>query len=228
MSISCVIVDDDRMAVEMLRHLVQKTVGLELTEVFLDPVDAVNFLARQSVDVMFLDVEMPGMSGLELLSALRQPPLVVLVSSKSSYALDAFEFDVADFLLKPPSYGRFLKTVEKIREKLEPEVHPKGGFIFVKSDSALVRVNLDDILWIEALADYVALVTPAKKHVSHGTMKSIESRLPPQDFLRVHRSYIVRLDKVDAIEDKMVRIGDKHIPIGGTYRDNLMNALNLF
>ncbi|MEM0999853.1 MAG: LytTR family DNA-binding domain-containing protein [Bacteroidota bacterium] len=230
MSIDCIIVDDDRFSIEVLRKLVEQTPDLTVRESFEDPVAAVAFLGRNKVDLIFLDVEMPGMTGLELLNSLQEPPLVILVSSKKEYALEAFEFDVVDYLLKPPTLSRFLKAVGKATDRLKEEeptgVEFRGNFIFVKSDSALVKVDIRDILWVEALADYVAILTPAKKYVAHSTMKSIEAKLPSKQFLRVHRSYIVRIDKIDAIEDNMVVIQKKLIPVGGTFRERLMNSLD--
>ncbi len=231
---NCIIIDDDQVSIKMLTHLVQRTEFLELLSDFEDPIEAANYLNTNKVDLIFLDVEMPGMTGLEMLNSLQDKPQVILVSGKSEYALDAFEFDVVDYLLKPVQYGRFLKAVNKARERMpeEEEVQKgdelvlKGDFIFVKSESMLVRVNMSDILWVEALADYIALVTPSKRYVIHSTMKAIQARLPSEFFLRVHRSYIVRLDKIDAIEDNTIIIKKKMIPVGGTYRERLMNALD--
>jgi DNA-binding LytR/AlgR family response regulator len=229
MAMNCVIVDDDPLSVRLLEGFIAQTGSLTLLKSCSNPVEAVQFLNDNAVDILFLDVEMPGMTGLELLSALENKPAVILVSSKPEYAVDGFQFDVEDYLLKPPSYARFLKAVKKVEDKLgqDQAVLFKGDFVFVKSDTALVKVDIRQLQWIEALADYVALVTKEKKYVCHSTMKSIESKLPPDQFVRVHRSYIVRIDQIDAIEDKTVSVGKKIIPVGGTYRDSLMNRLNL-
>ena len=220
----------------MIGHLIGKTEGLALINAFEDPIKGANYLNANPVDIVFLDVEMPEMSGLEMLNSLPEKPQVLLISGKRDYALDAFEFDVVDYLLKPIQYARFLKAVNKARERIldspghreaeEDTVELKGEFMFVKSDSMLVRVNMTDLQWVEALADYIALVTPKKRYVIHSTMKSIQKRLPSDAFLRVHRSYIVRLDKIQAIEDNTIIIGEKMIPVGGTYRERLMNALD--
>ncbi len=229
MRLNCVIVDDDPMSVKVLETMVAKTDKLDLVKSFNDPVEAMKYLREHLIDILFLDVEMPGMTGLEMLGTLDERPSVILVSSKAEYALDGYEFDVVDFLLKPPSYARFLKAVEKIRERnaIDESIFFKGDFVFVKSDSALVKVDIRKVMWVEALADYVALVTTDKKFVCHSTMKAIEAKLPPDQFVRVHRSYIVRIDQIDQIEDKTVSVGRKVIPVGGTYRDGLMNRLNL-
>jgi two-component system, LytTR family, response regulator len=224
----CLIVDDDPMSVAMLSHLVEKTEFLKLEGSFQNPVEAASFLGSHTIDLLFLDMEMPGMTGLEMLGALSSPPLVIIVSSKGEHALAAFDFDVVDYLLKPVSHSRFLKAVIKAKDRSqkEDEMVFKGNFIFVKSDAVLVKLDIRDILWVEALADYVAIVTPNKKHVCHSTMKAIESKLPSNQFARIHRSYIVRLDRIDAIEDNSVSVEGKLIPVGGTYRDGLMNLLD--
>ncbi len=226
---NCVIVDDDPLSVRLLEGLIAQTDGLTLQRSFANAVDAVQFLRETEVDILFLDVEMPEMTGLELLGALENKPSVVLVSSKAEYAVDAFQFDVDDYLLKPPTYARFLKAVKKVEDKISQDqaVQFKGDYVFVKSDTALVKVDIRQLQWVEALADYVALVTKEKKYVCHSTMKSIEAKLPVDQFVRVHRSYIVRIDQIDAIEDKTVSVGKKIIPVGGTYRESLMNRLNL-
>lgn len=229
MPIECIIVDDDRLSITVLKSLVEKTEELRLLETFDDPISAINYLNDRQVDLVFLDVEMPGMTGLELLNALKTAPEVILVSSKRDYALDAFDFDVTDFLLKPPTYSRFIKAVGKVLEKTKNEpdqVEFRGNFIFVKSESVLVKVDIREIHWVEALADYIVIVTPRKKYVCHSTMKAIEAKLPSKQFMRVHRSYIVRIEKIDAIEDNTVLVDGKLIPVGGTYRDRLMSGLD--
>lgn len=228
MKMRCIIVDDDRMAIRLLTQMVEKTNSLELLKTFDDSAAAMDFISAEDVDLVFLDVEMPGMTGLEMIKVLADPPAIILVSSKREYALDGFDLEVADFLLKPPTYARFRQAVAKV-EAEQPNASGlqfRGDFIFVKSDSLLVKVRIDDVLWVEALADYVALVTPEKRYICHSTMKSIEARLPADDFARVHRSYITRLDRIDAIEDNTIHIGTKLIPVGGTYRDRLLAKLD--
>ncbi|MEM7038064.1 MAG: LytTR family DNA-binding domain-containing protein, partial [Bacteroidota bacterium] len=186
MQLNCVIIDDDRVSIKVLGQLVDQVDYLNLVATFEDPVEAANYLSMNEVDIVFLDVEMPKMSGLDMLRTLENRPPVILVSSKPEYAIDAFEFDVVDYILKPPQYGRFLKAVIKARErgKKDSGVQFRGDFIFVKSDSVLVKLDIREILWIEALADYIAIVTPAKKYVCHSTMKSIEAKLPAEQFVR--------------------------------------------
>ena len=226
---TCIIVDDDPLSVKMLEGLVVQTDFLSVEKTFQVPMEAIKYLRDHHVDILFLDIEMPGMTGLELLGAVEDLPAVILVSSKADYALDAFHFDVEDYLLKPPTFARFLKAVKKVQDKIRDDqaVQFKGDYVFVKSDAALVKVDIRQVQWIEALADYVAIVTKEKKFVCHSTMKAIEAKLPVDQFVRVHRSYIVRIDQIDAIEDNSVSVGKKVIPVGGTYRDGLMGSLNL-
>lgn len=228
MEIRCIIVDDDPMSVRVLGQMVEQTDFLSLAGSFQDPIQAASFLRQHEVDLILLDMEMPGMTGLEMLATLPVQPLVIVVSSKGEHALAAFDFDVVDYLLKPPTYSRFLKAAVKAQGRMtkEVEVEFRGNFIFVKSDSVLVKLDIRDILWVEALADYVAIVTPAKKYVCHSTMKAIEGKLPSGQFVRIHRSYIVRIDKIDAIEDNSVILDSKVIPVGGTYREKLMSQLD--
>lgn len=229
MALTCAIVDDDPVSVKLLEGLISQTDFLTHEKSFHDPVEAFQYLKEHRIDILFLDVEMPHMTGLEMLGAMEDRPAVILVSSKPEYALDAFQFDVEDYLLKPPSYARFIKAVGKIQERLASELvlQFRGDYVFVKSDTALVKVDIRHIQWVEALADYVALQTKEKKYVCHSTMKAIEAKLPIDQFVRVHRSYIVRIDQIDAIEDKTISVGKKIIPVGGTYFENLMKKLNL-
>jgi two-component system, LytTR family, response regulator len=229
MQMTCIIVDDDPLSVKMLEGLIAQTDFLRVERSFQNPVEAMQYMRDHHADILFLDVEMPGMTGLELLSAIEDSPAVILVSGKAEYALEAFHFDVEDYLLKPPTYARFLKAAKKVYDKIcnEQAIQFKGDYVFVKSDTALVKVDIRQVQWIEALADYVAIVTKEKKYVCHSTMKAIEAKLPVDQFVRVHRSYIVRIDQIDAIEDKTVSVGKKVIPVGGTYRDGLMGSLNL-
>ena len=226
---TCIIVDDDPMSVKLIEGLIAQTDFLTMEKSFGNPVEAMHYMQEHHADILFLDVEMPGMTGLELLTTIEDRPAVILVSGKPDYAIEGFQFDVEDYLLKPPTLPRFLKAVKKVRDKINQDqaIQFKGDYVFVKSDTALVKVDIRQVQWIEALADYVAIVTKEKKYVCHSTMKAIEAKLPEAQFVRVHRSYIVRIDQIDAIEDKTVSVGKKVIPVGGTYRDNLMNRLNL-
>jgi DNA-binding LytR/AlgR family response regulator len=202
---------------------------LKLVVVCKDAVEASNVLRKENVDLVFLDVEMPEMTGIELIKSLTHKPEIVLVTSKENYAVEAFEYDVADYIVKPATYERFLKAYDRVKARLttDNENPVNDDAVFVKVDSQLVKVNTRDILWVEAFGDYVNVFTETNKYIVHSTMKGMENKLPSDSFLRVHRSYIVRVEKIKAIEETIIIIGKKLIPIGDSYRSTLMKRLNM-
>lgn len=220
------------MARVALRHLVEEADFLQLAGECEDGTDAVSFLMQQPVDLLFLDVEMPRMSGLELLESLRQRPLVILITSKRDYAVEAFDFQVVDYLVKPVTYPRFVLAVQRARELFQQSARPFNPVaaepLFVRSGGNLVRIRLEDILFLQALGDYVTVVTADKRLPVHATMKEMEQKLPPDQFVRTHRSYIVALPRIDHIEENTIRI-DKHlIPVSEGYRPKLMERLRMW
>ncbi|MEO0469241.1 MAG: LytTR family DNA-binding domain-containing protein [Bacteroidota bacterium] len=232
---NCIIVDDETMSRKAVVKLIEKTDFLQLIDECDSATKALNILANNKIDLIFLDVEMPEMTGLEMLGALNNHEhQVIVVSSNRDYALDAFEFSVADYLLKPVTPSRFHKSVQKVKAKID-KIKQSGAqaaqsvsdHLFVKDKGQLVRLGLTEILWIEALGDYVQIYTPGKRYTVNTTMKSIVSRLPEQEFMRVHRSFIVRLDRISSIEDNTIVAGDKLIPVGKSYRSSLSTRLNL-
>ncbi|MEP6737988.1 MAG: LytTR family DNA-binding domain-containing protein [Chryseolinea sp.] len=230
--ISCVIVEDDPVAQKVLEVLVQKTSFLLLTKTFDDPVQASMFLKDEKVELLFLDVEMPGMNGLQLLNLLDYKPYVIIVSAKEEYALKAFEFSVYDYLLKPlDDYPRFLKAVMKVKEVYDAKPAKgkaqKAGPLFVKVDSLFHNLDLNAILWIEAYGDYIKINTDQKMLMVLSTLKSIDSKLPEDRFVRVHRSYIVNVKRIDNIDLNNLQIKDKIIPISANYREGLFARINL-
>lgn len=224
------------MSVQIVRTCIGNTPFLEATAACSSAIEATEVLRNQTFDVLFLDVEMPLMSGLDLLRTLPAPPQVVLITSSQSYAVQAFEFAVADYLLKPLSYPRFLQAAQKVLENInslravpsEGDVLPANNaeFTFVKVDNKLVRVDFADVLFVEALGDYVHLVTSRSKLIVYSTMRAIEEKFPPQRFVRVHRSFIINIDYVQALEDNSLLMKDKYIPIGQTYMRGLLQRLN--
>jgi DNA-binding LytR/AlgR family response regulator len=200
---------------------------------FENAVDAINIFEKEDdIDLVFLDIEMPEMSGIDFMETLKNPPQIIIISSKGKYALDAFNYDVTDYLLKPISYSRFYKSITKATERFQKnKVNAKGDEIFIKKNSALVRLKYTDILWVEALENYVIFNTYDDKYTIHFTMKAIENKLPTTKFSRVHRSYIVNTSSINVIEDNSVIIktkeGNKTIPIGKSYKDKLMGDINL-
>lgn len=233
---NCIVVDDDNFSVRIIEEFVNQTEGLELLGTFTNAIEAVNWLnnsEKEPVHLIFLDIEMPEMSGIEFLRALNVIPQVIIYSSQEKYALESYEYDVTDYLLKPVTYARFIKAVNRARERFERKENPvkQSTEIFIKNNSSLVRVKYDDILWIEALENYVVVNTFKEKYTIHFTMKSISDKMPSERFMRIHRSYIVNFSKISAIEDNSVIIrtesGNRVIPIGKSYKDKLLNDINL-
>ena len=226
--IKAIIVDDDELCRAVISDLLEEVEDIECVANFGNALDAFKFLNENDVDVIFLDVEMPKMSGMELLRNLQIKPLVVMITSHDEFALESYEYDVTDFLKKPLNTPRFLKTIEKIKKTLVGEATMKKNddYIFIKSDSKLVQIKLEDIHWVEALGNYMRLHTDKEKHTVLSTMKEIESKLPTKDFIRIQRSFIVRLDKILSIEDNYVIMKNKEIHIGKAYKDEFNNRLN--
>jgi DNA-binding LytR/AlgR family response regulator len=231
---NCIIIEDEPLSVRIIQECVRKTTDLNLVHTFSNAIDAINILQTdESIELIFLDIELPEMSGIEFLDSIKEPPQVIIISSKGSYAADAFDYDVADYLVKPVTYARFYKAIQRARKRLEKDKLDKVGRseIFIKKDATLVRLKYSDILWIEALENYVIFNTFNEKFTIHFTMKAIEQKLPQDKFTRVHRSFIVNTGSIDAIEDNSVLIkvhdGIKSIPIGKSYKDKLMGDINL-
>lgn len=230
---TCLIIDDNAMARTALRHLVSDIDSLELQGECEDALQAVKYLQQQTVDLLFLDVEMPNMNGLEFLRILPNPPLVILVTSKRDYAVEAFDLQVVDYLVKPISLARLLSAVQRAEELHQNKNRPlpsdpgqEEEHIFFKSNNSLIRVELRDILFIQALGDYVTLNTKEKRYTLYTKMKTIEDRLPASRFIRTHRSYIVAIGKIDNIEDNSIQIDRHIIPISDSYRTRVMAQLN--
>ncbi|WP_406658465.1 LytR/AlgR family response regulator transcription factor [Marinoscillum sp.] len=226
------IVDDDEMSRLLVSRFIEQTDFLNLTHVLDNTIEASNILVGEKnndVDLVFLDVEMPEMTGLELSKSLKNTYPIIFITSKKEYAIEAFEDNVLDYLVKPIEYTRFLKSVIKAREEREKELKfaEMEDHIFVKSDSKLVRIPFENLFFVEALADYVIFNTLKGKFIVHHTMKGIEKRLPMSMFSRVHRSYIINRSKISNIEDFNISISDKVIPIGASYKDEFLSRVNM-
>jgi len=226
---NCIIVDDDEMSRTIVRHFVEQTKSLSLVGMCADGIEAANLLQTDPVDVIFLDVEMPEMTGIELVKSLTIKPQVVIITSRSDYAVEAFEYSISDYLVKPITYARFLKSVERVRENISNQHfgHAPSRDLYIRTESKIVKVSLDELLYVEALADYVILHTAATRYIVHSTMKSIERKLSDGTFVRIHRSHIVNTKKIDSIEDLSVVINKKYIPIGASYKENFLKKLNI-
>ena len=232
---NCIIIEDDKLSLRIIEEFVNRTTGLNLVDTFSSAVDAINMLSsNENIQLIFLDIELPDMSGMEFLNSIKIIPQVVIISSKEKYAVEAFDYEVTDYLVKPVNYARFFKAIERVRNRLQM----RNGLdkigkdeIFIKKNSTLVRLRYDEILWVEALENYVIFNTFEEKYTIHFTMKAIEQKLPVEKFTRVHRSYIVNIGSIEVIEDNSVLIrthdGTKTIPIGKSYKDKLMGDINL-
>lgn len=224
---NCLIVDDDEMSRATIEHYVKQTEFLNLVGVCSNAIEASNVLKKEPVEVLFLDVEMPEMSGLELLDSMSNGPKVILITSKEEYAVQAFEYSVTDYLLKPIDYVRFLKAVNKIKTVSSDIVTSDENEIFVKSDLKFVKINFDEIQFVEAMADYVVINLATNRHIIHSTMKAIEKKLSEKQFVRVHRSYIVNMKRINAVENSSIVMGEKRVPIGASYKNEFMNKLKI-
>ncbi len=227
---NCIVVDDEEFSRNVIKHFINKTDGLNLLSECENAAEAFKALKSDEIDIVFLDVEMPDMTGIELMKALDDMPQIILVTSRPNYAVEAFEYSVTDFLVKPVNYARFLKAVSKAETNLKASnvtIENKTNEVFVKADSKIIKLKLSDIIYIEALSDYVIINTATRKYIIHSTMKGLEKKLPDSDFIRVHRSYIVNFAKIDQIEDLNVIVPGKTIPIGASYKNTFMKKLNL-
>ena len=229
--IRVIIVDDDELCISVIEDMISQLDDFICIETFQNALDAYNYLEANDVDVVFLDVEMPKMGGIELLKSLKKSPMVVMITSHEEFALESYEYNVTDFLKKPAEWSRFLKTIEKIRKEfldLAAQLLESSDqeHVFIKTDSKLVQLNLSQVLWVEALGNYIRVHTEEDKYTVLSTMKEIEAKLPPKDFIRVQRSFIIRVDKVKAIEDNYIIIKDKEIHIGKSYKEDFNKKIN--
>jgi len=231
---NCIIVDDDKLSCKILEGYVVKSTTLNLIGSFSDAVEARNILTkRHDIELIILDVEMPEMNGFDFIGSLDFPPNIIIVSSAEEYAMKAFDFNVVDYLLKPVTYGRFCKAIDKtVRYFSRKEGTTSGDEeIFIKKGSSLVKLKLKDIIFIEALENYVTLTTRDDKFTIHFTMKAIENQLPSGVFIRVHRSFIINKSMIQTIKENSLDliVGDtlKSIPVGKSFRDSLLNDINV-
>ena len=234
MKLNCIIVDDDSFVRKIVEDFVDKTESLTLLHSLSSAVEAINVLnSNENIDLVFLDIEMPGMTGIDFLNALSTLPQIIIVSSKEKYAIHAFEYDVTDYVLKPFTYSRFSKAVQKALERQEKSrMHAKDDKIFIKHNSSLVKLKYADMLWVEAMENYVNINTFDEKYTIHFTISALMEKLPPRQFLRVHRSFIVNVGSINSIEDNMICVktlekAKNTIPIGKSYKDNLLKVLNV-
>lgn len=235
MKISCLLLDDDPLVLDLLQAYVAMTDVLDVKATFTDPLDAHRYLLQNDVQVLFSDVTMPHLSGLDLVRSLHQPPLVVLMTAHPEYAMEGFNLDVIDFLLKPISLDRFLKAVNKVANVLRvnlPETDQQQdmlsgwGSFFIRTDAQFVRLHYRDVLYIEALKDFTKINTAdGRTHLTLVNLKNLEEQLPPGLFVRTHRSYLVNSSRIDSISNMEVRVGGHALPLGQTYRERVTERI---
>jgi DNA-binding LytR/AlgR family response regulator len=227
---NCLIIDDEEISRKTIEMCIQRTDFLNLVGSCANASEALTFIASNKVDLIFLDIEMPEINGIDFLKNFQSSAQIIVVSGKKEYAAEAFDFNVTDYLVKPVDYARFLKATIKASDlKTNFQVPPsESDDIFIKKDNRLVKLDAKDIVWIEALADYVNVYCVNNdRHTLLATMKLMEDKLKKLDFARIHRSYIIRLDKIKEIEENSVTVNGKILPISRGYKDNLYKKLNL-
>jgi DNA-binding LytR/AlgR family response regulator len=234
--LNCIAIDDESSALKIIREFCSKIQAVNIVGTFTNPYEAIHTINNKQVDLIFLDIVMPQISGLEFLKTLYNPPMVIFTTAFKEYAFEGFEYDAVDYLIKPFAFDRFLKAVNKafqllrlknpVNKASEETPSISQGFLMVKVEYTTIRVDLNDILYIEGLKDYVKIHTEGKLILTKTTMKNIIEKLPSCLFIRVHKSYIISLDKIDMIENSRIVIGNQRIPIGESFRSSFFEVVN--
>ncbi|MEJ5994586.1 LytTR family DNA-binding domain-containing protein [Pedobacter sp. Du54] len=235
--IKCVIVDDKPLAIDILTDYISKIPGLTLEFSTTNPLQAIDIIMGNEIDLVFLDIQMPQLTGVQLMKIVQGKCKVILTTAYAEYALEGFENDAIDYLLKPISFERFYKAIQKAKHYFTAILAPstkdiihlakENDFIFVKTEYKLVKINTSDILYVEGMQNYVAIFTLNEKIISLQNIKKTEEQLPMKEFVRVHKSYIVALKKIDSIERSRIYIGDMVIPLGDVYREEFYRAIDI-
>ncbi len=236
MKIKCLIVDDEPLAVEILESYLDRLDDIELVAKCNNALRAFEILQKAQVDLLLLDIQMPKLTGLDFLKTLKDPPKVILTTAYREYALEGYELDVLDYLLKPISFERFLKAVGKVYKKdgtTHTSAHDNHGpigmdepYLYLKADKKMVKVLLKDIVYIESLKDYVRVKTFEKDVITHQTISYFEEKLPEDAFIRIHRSFIVPINKIETFSASSIEVPGKELPIGRMYKNNVLAVLN--
>lgn len=235
--IHCLVIDDEPLAREILKQHIAGVEALELTGTCSNAVEAISFLKQHHVDLLFLDIQMPQLLGTNLIRTLKNPPKVIFTTAFRDYAVEGFELDAVDFILKPISFERFLKAVNKVLEMNFNDVHPASpvtetkteevnSFLYFRADRKMVKIFFRDILFIEALKDYIKIVTDSKTIVTKYVLSTLEEMLPASDFLRIHKSYIVAINKIESYIADNIQIAKHELPIGRMYKYDVTRVLN--
>jgi len=233
--IRTIAIDDEPLALQLVSSYIEKTPALELAGAFDNPIDAMEFLEDNPVDLIFLDIEMPDLNGIEFARLLEIKPKLVFTTAYEKYALQGFKLEAMDYLLKPFGYPEFLKSVEKVRKQIgyekaanKEEISSNNEFLFLKSEYKIRRINFNDIIYVEGLKDYIKVFVQNqdKPIMSLNSMKAVEEKLPSGKFMRVHRSYIVNLERIETVERSRIVFGKTYIPVSDQYKDEFQAYLN--
>lgn len=232
MKLKCIIVDDEPLAQRVLEKYVGELSNLELIQKCSDAIEAMEVLQENEVDLIFLDINMPRLSGINFLKSYKNPPMVIITTAYTEYALESYELNVLDYLKKPFSFERFLQSVQKAEEKVKgvsessESQKEEIAYIFVKANKKTINVNLNEVIYIEALGDYVKIFTPSGHVVTYQSMKGLERMLPPTKFYRIHKSFIVSLSKIKSIEGNMVHMENITLPLGNNYKQGFFKRIH--
>ncbi|MEO8535572.1 MAG: LytTR family DNA-binding domain-containing protein [Flavobacterium sp.] len=233
MKINCLIIDDEPLAINVIKNYLEAVENFEVTDTFSNPIEGLNFLKNNKVDVIFLDINMPVLDGINFIKSLENPPLLVITSAYSQFAIETYELDVLDYLVKPIEFPRLMKTLNKISKRLSirnnstpQEASPESPFIFVKIDKKrMKKIFFNEILVIESLKDYLKINTLTGKYIIHSTLSDFTDLLPERNFLRIHRSYTIAIDKIDAVEGNSIEIEGLRYVIGRSYIDHVKQRI---
>ena len=234
----CLAIDDEPLALDVIKDFVEKTSFLNLKATCNNALEALELIQNEGIDLIFLDINMPNISGIEFLKSLKNAPLVIFTTAYSEHALEGFELDAIDYLVKPIAFDRFIKAVNKAYEiytlynykykEFGASTIPENDFIFVNAEYSTVKINLNEILFIEGLKDYIKIYNGPRPILTLCSMKKMENKLPSNQFIRVHKSFIVSIHHINAIERNFIVMGEKKIPIGETYKEAFYNRINDF
>ena len=238
MKINCIAIDDEPLALDIIKDYAGRVPFLKLIKTFSKAMDSIEFLKKNSIDLVFLDIQMDGITGIQLLNTLNQKPFVIFTTAYDKYALQGFDLDVTDYLLKPIAFERFVKACDKVYERIvkinnsvagknDSQLQRLQDYIFVKTEFRLQKINFDEILYIEGMGDYLRIVTKQGKIMTLQNFRRMENILPESDFCRVHKSFMISLKNISCIEKSHIKINEKEIPISDFYRNNFYDKLKI-
>jgi len=224
----CIAVDDEPLALEVIKRFAEKIPAVDLMETFQNPIEAVEFIKDNPVELVFLDIQMPDLSGLQLINSFPEKPMVIFTTAYSDYAIESYEVDAVDYLLKPILFDRFYKAINKALDRVEEsgtEIKAEEDFMFIKSDTRIFKINYNDILYIEGMRDYIAVHTPKQRILTLMSMTRMLEKLPKRRFMRVHKSYIIGIGHINMIQNNRVLINQKEIPISNSYKEQFLKFI---